>query len=120
MQASATNMLKDRLRQALLDQIQTASLTTYKELADRLELEPPLTIHRIADALELLMKEDVAAGRPLLAAICVSRSPQRMPARGFFATARALGVFSGDPEGADARAFHARELERALSFYRRA
>jgi len=113
------NPLMDRVRQALLDQIQTASLTTYKELADRLELEPPLTIHRITEALEQLIKEDVAAGRPLLAAICVSRSPRRLPARGFFDTAQALGVFSGDPEGADARAFHARELERALSFYRR-
>jgi hypothetical protein len=35
-------MLKERLRQALIDQAQTGNPTTYKELADRLGLEPPL------------------------------------------------------------------------------
>ena len=40
-------MLKERLRQALIDQAETGNPTTYKELADRLGLEPPQTIHRI-------------------------------------------------------------------------
>jgi hypothetical protein len=112
-------MLKDRLRQALLDQAQTASLATYKDLADRLELEPPQTIHRITEALEILMAEDAAAARPLLAALCVSRSQHALPARGFFVTAQALGIFTGDPESPDdTRAFHAHELERARAFYR--
>jgi hypothetical protein len=50
-------------------------------------LTPPQTIHRITQALEVLMAEDAAAGRPLLAALCISRSQQRLPARGFFVTA---------------------------------
>src|SRR5258705_2823696 len=37
-------VLKERLRQALIDQAQTGTTTTYKELADRLGPEPPLTI----------------------------------------------------------------------------
>jgi len=40
---------------------QTGTTTTYKELADRLELEPPQTIHRLGEALEALMKDDVTA-----------------------------------------------------------
>jgi len=66
-------MLKERLRQALIDQAQTGNLTTYKELADRLGLEPPQTIHLIGEALETLIEDDVAAGRPMLAALCVSK-----------------------------------------------
>ena len=111
-------MLIERLRQALIDQAQTGNPTTYKELADRLGLTPPHTIHRIGEALETLMKEDVAVGRPMLAALCVSKASWLgIPARGFFLAAQILGVFSGDPTGQEARAFHAIELQRVLSFY---
>ncbi len=110
-------MLKERLRQALIDQAQTGTPTTYKELADGLGLEPPQTIRRLGEALEALMKDDVAADRPMLAALCVSRMQPGIPARGFFLAAQGLGVFSGDPTGPEARSFHAIELQRVLSFY---
>tara|TARA_R110002110_G_scaffold368014_2_gene577758 strand:- start:3071 stop:3427 length:357 start_codon:yes stop_codon:yes gene_type:complete len=112
-------MLKDQLRRILLDRVRTANLATYKGLADHLGLKPPQTIHRVTEALEILMAEDAAAGRPLLAALCVSRLEPGLPARGFFVAAQALGLFTGDPEGPEAHSFHARELERALDFYRR-
>ena len=53
-----SSMLKERLRQALIDQAQTGNPTTYKELADRLGLEPPQTIHRVGEALEALMEDE--------------------------------------------------------------
>ena len=110
-------MLKDRLRQALMERATLGSPTTYKALADRLGLAPPQTIHRICEALEILMEEDIAAGRPMLTALCVSNTGSNMPARGFFLKAHLLGVFSGVPGGVDAEMFHREELERALSFY---
>jgi hypothetical protein len=110
-------MLKERLRQALIDQAQTGNLTTYKQLADRLGLEPPQTIHRVGEALETLMEDDAAAGRPMLAALCVSKTLSGIPSHGFFLKAQVLGVFSGDPAGPDASAFHADELQRVLSYY---
>jgi hypothetical protein len=110
-------MLKDRLRQALTDRARTGSMTTYRELAQFLALEPPHTIQQVTAALESLMEEDVAAGRPILSAICVSKMRPGIPARGFFSAAQDLGMFSGDPSGPEARAFHARELQRVLSFY---
>ncbi len=109
--------MKERLRQALMDQARTGNLTTYKELADRLELAPPHKIHRIAEALEARMQEDVAAGRPMLSALCVSKMQPGIPGRGFFLTAEILGVFFGDPAGLEASAFHAIELQRVFSFY---
>jgi thiaminase/transcriptional activator TenA len=110
-------MLKDRLRQALLDRAQSGSTTTYRELAQRLGLVPPHTIHRVTEALERLMEEDVAAARPMLSALCVSKVRPGIPARGFFLVAKGLGAFGGDPSGPEARDFHAHELQRVLSFY---
>ncbi len=77
-------MLKDRLRQALMECATLGSPTTYKALADRLGLVPPQTIHRICEALEILMEEDVAAGRPMLTALCVSKIWSNMHSKGFF------------------------------------
>lgn len=112
-------MLKDRLRNVLIDQAQAANLITYKCLVDRLELIPPQTIRRITEALEVLMAEDVAAGRPLLAALCVSRLKPSLPAVGFFMTAQTLGIFTGELESIEASIFHAHELKRTLEFYGR-
>ena len=111
--------LNDHLREELLKQVRTGLPVTYKELADRLALAPPHTIHRVTEALERLMDEDAAAGRPLLAAFAVGKARSGVPARGFFLKARALGLFSGDPEGREALEFHAREVRRALRFYGR-
>ena len=91
-------MITDRLRQALIDQAQTGSTTTSRELAHRLELEPPHTIQQITEALENLMLEDVAAGRPILSALCVSKLHPGVPARGFFlaiAARQGRAVYSG-------------------------
>lgn len=112
------NPLQDRLRHLLLEVVQTEGEVTYRELAERLGLTAPQRIRRVTDALEALMADDVASGRPLLAALCVSQR-HALPARGFFVTARALGVFEGDAEGPEASAFHVQELRRARSFYRR-
>jgi hypothetical protein len=110
-------MLKDHLREELVKQAQRGFPATYKALADRLALSPPHTIHRLAEALEQLMDEDIAAGRPLLATLAVSRVQPGIPAVGFFLKAQGSGIFAGDPEGAEAFDFHMRELQRALCFY---
>ncbi|WP_417582545.1 hypothetical protein [Pelagibacterium sp.] len=112
-------MLEDRVRQVLINLAKASTPITYKALADQLELVPPRTIQRVARALEDLMVEDAMAGRPLLAALCVRRQPMTTPARGFFIAAKALGLFSGSPDGQDARDFHEREYARAIAYYGR-
>jgi hypothetical protein len=106
--------LDDDLRKALASQATAGQTITYAALAERLGLKPPQTIHRLAEALERLMDEDAAAGRPLLAALCTSKARPGLPAPGFFLKARTLGIHSGE---ADERAFHASELRRTISFY---
>ncbi|GKW50354.1 hypothetical protein [Halomonas sp. NCCP-2165] len=81
---------------------------TYQQAAEALGLVPPRTIQRVALALEALMREDVAAGRPLIAALVVSRRGA-LPAQGFFDLAVALGRFPADP------ARHAEAYREALA-----
>lgn len=109
--------LGERLRAALVERARRGESVTYRELAAELGIRPPLSIHRLGIALDALMAEDAAAGRPLLAALCISRLGHGLPTRGFFIDAAALGLFSGDPDGPEARTFHARELIRLRECY---
>lgn len=103
---------RDRLAAHLDDLIARGRTQTYREAARALGLEPPHTIHRLTVALEDLTTADARAGRPLRAAAIVSRAGNGLPAAGFFAHARALGVYDGPETGAPARAFHRDQLER--------
>lgn len=81
-----------RLRRYLEGLAPEALPTTYQQAAEALGLSPPHTIRRVALALEALMHEDVAAGRPMVAALVVSRRGG-LPGAGFFERAVALGRF---------------------------
>ncbi|GEK72030.1 MULTISPECIES: hypothetical protein [Halomonas] len=70
---------------------------TYQRLAEALALTPPRTIRRVALALEQLMREDAAAGRPFIAALVVSRQGEGLPRTGFFELAVELGRLPEDP-----------------------
>ncbi len=112
--------LPPRLRALLEAQARAGAPLSYREAAARLGLAPPGVIRRLGAALEALMEEDAAQGRPLLAALCVSRGGSGLPGRGFFDKAAALGLFAGDPAGPEARDFHAREMSQLLAAHRRA
>ncbi len=86
-------------------------LPTYHEVTRALRLKPPQTVYRVIQALEQSMREDAAAGRPLLAARVVSRVRDGLPAPGFFDLARRLGLV-GAESGPTARAFHQTQLRR--------
>lgn len=102
------------LRALLQDWPAQAALPTYQQVAVRLGLRPPLTVHRVIQALEQLMREDAAAGRPLLAARVLGRVRGGLPAPGFFALAQVLGLYAGAESGPQASAFHQAQL-RALA-----
>lgn len=84
-----------RLR-ALLERLPAEQLPiTYQQATEALGLAPPRTIQRVALALEVLMREDVANRRPLIAALVVSRRGD-LPRLGFFELAVELGRFPAD------------------------
>ncbi len=90
------NNLAPHLRELLRGLPDDAVPITYQQAAERLGLVPPRTIQRVALALEALMREDAAAGRPMVAVLVVSRRDE-LPRQGFFDLAVELGRFPADP-----------------------
>lgn len=112
-QRDTSAALMPQLRALLLGTPRAKLPMTYQQVAIALGLTPPGTIQRVAQALEQLMEEDVAAGQPMIAALVVSRRGDHLPAVGFFEKAVALGRFPEDVEQHHAR--YAEERERALN-----
>lgn len=84
---------------------------TYLELADQVAMPGPQRIHRTTRLLEKLTRRDAMAGRPIRAALAVSRGVSGLPAPGFFDYAKRLGLHDGrDPEG-----FHRFLLQQAFA-----
>lgn len=101
------------LAEALDDLAARGETVTYGALARALDIPGPGSIARLTAALESLMAEDAAAGRPLRAALCSGKLADGLPAPGFFEAARRLGRLApGDDPAAFARA------ERAALFNR--
>ena len=81
---------------------------TYLALADAIAMPGPQRIHRVTRLLEILMKQDADAGRPVRSALVISRVGHGLPAAGFFDRAQRLGLF----DGTDPAAFHREVLAR--------
>ncbi|PXY00237.1 hypothetical protein [Halomonas sp. LBP4] len=112
MKTTQETELAPRLRELLMGLPDEALPITYQQAAEALGLTPPRTIQRVARALEALMREDVAAGRPMIAALVVSRRGD-LPRQGFFELAVELGRFPADP--ARHEAAYRQEFRQALA-----
>lgn len=110
-------MSAKRIREYLSELSETALPMTYQALAKALELSPPNTIHQLTVALEDLIEEDVAAGRPLIAALVISKARGGLPAPGFFECAQRVGRFNGDPSAPEASNFHTAEYNKAVKYW---
>jgi len=109
--------LPKRVREHLKELARRRETIIYRDLAKGLEVQPPNTIHQVADALEVLMREDHATAAPFLAALVVSKVRNGLPAPVFFYVARMLGRFKGLDAGSDIETYHARELESAWDYW---
>lgn len=90
---------------------------TYQSLAKAVGISPPNTIHQLTLALECLIEQDVAAARPLIATLVVSKARRGLPAPGFFDCARRFGRFNGDLSGPESSTFYTQEFNRAVEFW---
>jgi hypothetical protein len=108
------------LRRELAACAAASETVTYRDLAARVDFPGPHAIHRLTALLEVLVREDHAAGRPLLAVLAVSRAQKGVPGRGFFQLLAELGRYDGPDQGPAASAHHARELAAALEWWGKA
>lgn len=94
--------LQARIKHVLLE---SGYPLSYGALARDLNVPGPGAIARVTAALEALMRDDMAHGRPFVAALCEGKLSGGMPALGFFEMAAKLGRYSGPATGPQATAF---------------
>lgn len=111
--------LPERVRRHLTELARRRETITYRDLAAKLDVRPPSTIHQVANALEVLMREDHQNGAPFLAALVVSKVRQGLPAPAFFSFALSLGRFIASDTGPEPRTWHASQLKSAWDFWGR-
>lgn len=109
--------LADLLRPVLEDRARAGATIIYAHLAQAADVPPPHTVHKTAEALEALMEQDAEHGRPLLAAVAISKARDGIPAPGFFQKAAELGLYFGPDRGPQAATFHALELEKVWTAF---
>ena len=109
--------LPKRVREHLKELARRRETITYRDLAKRLEVQPPNTIHQVADALEVLMREDKENETPFLAALVVSKVRNGLPAPAFFSFAHSLDRFTGPDTGPETQTYHAWQLKSAWDYW---
>ncbi len=107
------------VRAALLPLAKAGQTVTYRDLAALVPVPPPHGIHKLTLALETLIREDHAAGRPLIAALAVSRAGAGIPGRGFFQLLAELGRYEGPDRGPAAAEAHGAALAAAIDYWGR-
>ena len=109
--------LPERIREYLKELARRRDTITYRDLAKALEVQPPNTIHQVAEALEVLMQEDHVNGAPFIAALVVSKVRNGLPAPAFFSFACSLRRFNGSDTGSEIQTYYARELQSAWDYW---
>ena len=95
-----------RAEMALATAQQANQTITYAELADAASIPNPHRIHKLTEWLENSIRKDQKAGKPLRAALVISRKRGGLPAPGFFILCRELGLYQGAVSGQHASRFH--------------
>ncbi|MEX0760350.1 MAG: hypothetical protein WD100_12295 [Tistlia sp.] len=108
---------RQELRRVLEAMAREQTTVTYRDLCELAAIPGPCRIQRITELLEQIIQEDLAADRPLLAAVAISRGHAGIPQRGFFQLLQSLGRYEGPDDGPDAAAFHRDELELAWAYW---
>lgn len=101
-----------RIAEILRTTARNGGTITYREIADSADIPSPGRIQAVTRALENSIRADHVAGRPLSAAVAVSRSGDGMPGAGFFQLCAEIGLYFGPDHGPQARLFYTMELRR--------
>jgi len=105
-----------RAQIALFAALKSGQAVTYDGLAQAASIPAPHRIHKLTLWLEQLMAKDAATSQPLRAAIIVSRLHD-WPAKGFFDTARQLGLLAHNLSREAEIAWYYQERKKTLKAY---
>jgi CBS domain-containing protein len=107
-----------RLQQELIRHACQGIPTTYRQLLRSVGTVADVDETLVRASLERLMDEDTIAARPFVTALVIGPQAGGLPEPWFFNKARTSGRLASPSDELDAWAFHARELRRAVSYYR--
>ena len=92
--------------------------TTYRQLLQSVGIVADVDATLLRTGLARLMDEDTIGARPFVAALVIDPQAGGRPEPWFFSKARMAGRLASASDELEALAFHARELQRAVSYYR--
>ena len=115
METSSPDLVQ--LRRALIELAAEGRTASYAELVERLAIPQPRAIARLTTALESLAEQDLAAQRPLLSVVVVSKRGIGIPGEGLFLRLAEWGVLSPDLSAPARTEWHRRELARVQAFW---
>jgi CBS domain-containing protein len=107
-------LMSIRLQQELIRHAHQGIPTTYRQLLRSVGTVDETLVRA---SLERLMDEDTVADRPFVTALVIGPQAAGLPAPWFFSKARTSGRLAPRSDELEAWAFHARELQRAVSYY---
>ena len=110
--STVAGIVLDKLEALLIKAAQQKTSHTYLQVAQALELEAPHVIQQTAELLEALMRIHAQAEAAQLASLVVGRTRAGLPGPGYFILLNELGLYQGSVDGADARRFHAAQMQR--------
>lgn len=107
-----------RLQQELIRHACRGIPTTYRQLLRSVGTVADVDETLVRASLERLMDEDTIAARPFVTALVIGPQAGGLPEPWFFSKDRMSGRLASLSDELEGWAFHARELQRAVSYYR--
>jgi CBS domain-containing protein len=111
-------LMSIRLQKELIRRACQGIPTTYRQLLRSVGTVADADETLVRASLERLMDEDTVAARPFVTALVIGPQAGGLPEPWFFSKARTSGRLASRSDELEAWAFHARELQRAVSYYR--
>ncbi len=111
-------LMSIRLQQQLIRHACGGIPTTYGQLLRSVGTVADADETLVSASLKRLMDEDTIAARPFVTALVIGPQAGGLPEPWFFSKARMSGRLAALSDELEAWAFHARELQRAVSYYR--
>jgi CBS domain-containing protein len=111
-------LMSIRLQQELIRHACQGIPTTYRQLLRSVGTVADADETLVRASLERLMDEDTVAARPFVTALVIGSQAGGLPEPWFFSKARMSGRLASPSDALESWAFHARELQRVISYYR--
>jgi len=105
---------------AVLEELAATGRTlNYREFASVMGIDISPVILTTTYLLEIIVREDFVAQRPVLSSVVIQKGKSGIPRKGFFMLLEELGLYQGDYDNAQAAQWHLNELKKLKLYYQK-